>query len=246
MVEKPPILWLPAHPQNVLARPAGLLWEGLVAHTTAGGTTIAQLGAWFGGLNIQQGLRGSTHFGVDRDGVIGQFVNLDNSAIAHGQDPGSTAFLVRENPGLSMNHVAIGIEHLDAGVPGSVTQKQLDASAWLMAWLWQEYIAPNAHITAATLDLNHLVQHKDFAPVSKPLCASWTPARMQEHLARTQTLLSPPQPVPPPVTDWEAQYRSLETKYAQLDREAEQWTVDDEIGAQLRRARLAELRTWTP
>lgn len=251
-VPKPPIEWFPAHPQNVLARPAGLVFEGICTHTTAGGTTVEQLGAWFGGLNIQQGLRGSTHFGVDRVGAVAQFVSLDASAIAHGQEPSSTAFLVRENPGISMNHVVIGVEHLDGGVPGSVTPVQLEASAWLYAWIFETYIQPHAWKTGAKLDLNHFVQHKDFAPSSKPLCASWPQLRMQQHLDRIAAYLTPPkpdpepepEPVPPtpepdPVTDWE-------TKYAQLDREVEVWLTDDTVGAEMRRQRLAELRSWQP
>lgn len=247
MVDKPPMTVYPVHPSNLLAKPAGVVAEAICIHTTAGGSQIEGLAAWFGGLNVQQELRGSTHFGVDRSGAIGMFVDPASTSvmpIANGQEAGSTAKVVRENPGISANAYSVSIEHLDAGIPGSVTAIQLERSAWLCAWIWQEYIAPHTWKTGATLDLDHLLQHRDFAPSSKPFCASWPLSRMQDHLTKITALLAPPEPVPPdpepaPVTDWE-------TKYAQLDREAEQWTVDDEIGAQLRRVRLAELRTWKP
>lgn len=246
MVSKPPITWYGCHPLNVLPKPANVVSEAIVIHTTGGQNTAEDLARWFGGQNIQQGLRGSTHFGVGRDGGIGAYVQVDGTMmpIANGQESGATAKIVAENPGISANAYTISIEHLDNAVPGSVTAIQLERSAWLCAWIWETYIQPHAWKTGATLDLDHLLQHRDFAPVSRPLCASWTLTRMQQHLATIASLLSPPkpEPVPPepvPVTDWEI-------KYGQLDREVEQWTVDDEIGAQLRRTRLAELRSWQP
>lgn len=204
MVERPPIIFIPAHSQNINTRPAGVRYEALVVHTTAGGSTIEQLGAWFGGGNIAAGLRGSTHFGVDRTGRIGQFVDLSQQPIAHGQESGSTAKLVRDNPGVSANAWAIGVEHLDAGSPGSVTPAQVEASAWLMAWLWETVIAPHAATTGAVLDRDHLLQHRDLAPVSKPLCASWPEVRMVDHIARIGARLNPPPQ--PPVIDWRAFY----------------------------------------
>lgn len=226
--------------------------EGIVIHTTAGGSTIESLAAWFGGLNVQQGLRGSTTHGVDRAGKIGEFVRPYSGVqpIANGQESGSTYYLVKQNPGLSANSYTLNIEHLDAGTPGSITDVQFQRTTHLCAWLWQEFIAPYAHITGAVVDLNHIGQHRDYAPSSKPQCASWPTARMQQLVAGMQTLLAPPKPEPEPepqppdpepapVTDWEI-------KYGQLDREVEAWLNDDTIGAEMRRQRLAELRAWKP
>jgi hypothetical protein len=249
MVDKPPITVYSVHPSNLLTKPANVVAECIVLHTTAGGSTIDGLAAWFGGLNVQQGLRGSTHFGVDRMGAIGMFVDPASTSampIANGQESGATAKIVAENPGISANAYTVSIEHLDNAVPGSVTEIQLARSAWLCAWIWETYIQPHAWKTGATLDLDHLLQHKDFAPASRPFCASWPSERMQAHLAKMTALINPPkpkpepepEPIPPtpePVTDWE-------TKYAQLDREVEQWLADDTIGAEMRRQRLAELR----
>ena len=258
VVSNPGIHYYGCHAQNTTPRPANVYYEGIVIHTTAGGSTIEGLAAWFGGLNVQQGLRGSTTHGTDRAGKIGCFVQpyANVQPIANGQESGSTYYLVRQNPGLSANTYTLNIEHLDAGMPGSITEIQFQRTIHLCAYLWQEYIQPYAYRTGATLDLNHIGQHKDYAPVSKPICASWPLDRMQRLVAGMQAMLAPPEPEPippdpepepqPPVTDWEAAYKSLEQKHAQLDREAEQWTVDDEIGAQLRRKRLAELRAWQP
>jgi hypothetical protein len=250
MVSKPPIVWYGCHPGNVLPKPTNVVAEAIVIHTTGGQNTAEDLARWFGGQNIQQGLRGSTHYGVGRDGGIGMYVDPAATVmpIANGQN-GSSAKIVLENPGISANAYTISIEHLDNAVPGSVTTIQLERSAWLCAWIWQEYIQPHAWKTGAALDLDHLLQHNAFDPTGKPFCASWPRERMQAHLQTMAALLAPPKPEPepepvppdplPPVTDWE-------TKYAQLDREVEQWLQDDAIGAEMRRQRLAELRSWQP
>jgi hypothetical protein len=226
-VQEPPILWFVADPRNTRARPAGIVYEAIVIHTTAGGRDIETLGRWFGGENIRQGMTGSTHFGVDQQGRIGQFVNLANMAIAHGDETGATARLARENS-VTANAWAIGIEHLDGGVPGSVTAAQLEASAWLCAWLWETQIAPHAATTGAVLDREHLLGHYELAPVSRPICPSWPEARFLEQIARIRARLQPVQPQPSPVTT--------------LADEVAQWLRDDAAGAAMRAARLEQLR----
>lgn len=250
MVETPQIEWFGCHPLNTIPRPSNIYYEAIVIHTTGGGSTIEGLAAWFNGGNIAAGLRGSTYFGVDRAGRIGQFLTPYTSVapIANGAYANATAKLCKDNEGLNANFWTLNIEHLDANVPGSVTAIQLERSAWLCAYLWEQWIAPYAHITGATLDRDHLLQHKEFDPSGKPFCASWDEPRMTAHIQKIQTLLAPPspQPEPPPATDWEAAYKSLEQKHAQLDREAEAWCNDDAVGAQMRLNRLAELRAWNP
>ena len=253
VVTNPGITWYGCHALNTSPRPADIFYEGICLHTTAGGSTIEGLAAWFAGGNIQAGMRGSTTHGVDRAGKIGEFVRPYSNVIpiANGQESGSTAYLVRVNPGISANAYTLNIEHLDAGTPGSLTDVQFQRTIHLCAYLWQEFIAPYAHITNAAIDLDHIVQHKDFAPASRPFCASWPQARMQTVINGMRAMLAPPEPepippdpepIPPtpaPVTDWEI-------KYGQLDREVEQWLQDDAIGAEMRRQRLAELRVWQP
>jgi hypothetical protein len=237
MVARPEIIQFQAHPQNVGEREAGVVFEGIVIHTTAGGSTLEALGSWFGGGNIAAGMRGSAHFGVDRAGRIGQYVPLDKRPVAHGAESGSTAKILRGNEGHTTNDYLIGIEHLDAGTPGSVTADQIIASAWLGAWLWETEIAPHAERTGAVLDLDHLLQHKDLAPRSKPICASWPLARMQDHLRRIEDRLNPPIPRP---DDRDEQIRLLTASKIGL-RDAYTATVQTLI-AQKQEARNAEAR----
>ena len=203
-VPKPPITFIAADPRNYdQGRPAGIQHEALVLHTTAGSSTIEQLGAWFAGGNIAQGLIASTHFGVDVLGHIGQFVTLDDTAYAHGIVRNPTARLVRENDGLNPNGWAIGIEHLDRGIPGAVTPEQLEASARLAAWLWATEIQPYAGRTGAKLDRDHIIQHSEIDSVGKPFCASWPEDRIAAYITRVGQILNagpvaPPVPPPPP------------------------------------------------
>lgn len=195
MIEQPPITWFPAAAGNYTSRPQNILYEAVVIHTTAGGWKLADLGRWFGGENLRQGMRGSTHFGVDRDGNIGQFVSLQNMAIAHGNEPEATARLARENTA-SANAWAIGIEHLDGGMPGAVTNAQAEASARLTAWLFDAIILPNARQTGAAVDRDHILGHYELAPRTRPRCPSWGEERFARYIARVRELLAGDVPQP--------------------------------------------------
>ncbi|HXI16886.1 MAG TPA: N-acetylmuramoyl-L-alanine amidase, partial [Chloroflexota bacterium] len=131
------------------------------------------------------------------------------------------------------NSYLIGIEHLDAGTPGNVTPAQLSASVHLAAWLWETVIEPAAPVTGAVLDHDHILQHRDLAPASRPHCASWPEDRMTAYIARVRAMLAPPVP-PPPVIDWHARYTALAN-------EVLVWQQDDAAGAEMRRDRLQEM-----
>lgn len=246
VVTNPGIQFYGCHPLNTQPRPANIYYEGICIHTTAGGSTIEGLAAWFNGGNIQKGLRGSTTHGVDRAGKIGEFVHpyANVMPIANGQEQGSTTYLVRVNPGISANAFTLNIEHLDAGTPGSITDMQFQASIHLCAYLWQEFIAPYAHITGAVIDLDHINQHKDYAPSSRPFCASWPQGRIQALIDGMKAMLAPP----PPVTDWEAeakkwqeQARYYQVRYEDTKNEVGLWLRDDAAGAAMRQDRLAQM-----
>jgi len=250
MVARPPIQWYGCHPDNTMPKPAGIVPEAIVIHTTGGQNTADDLARWFGGLNVQQGLRGSTHYGIGRDGGIGAYVEVTGNLapIANGAYDNATAKLVKENAGINANYWTVSIEHLDNANPGSVTPIQLERSAWLCAWIWETYIQSHAARTGATLDRDHLLQHKEFDPSGKPFCASWPEDRMHQHLAKMSALLNPPKPqpepipVPPtPVIDWEAKYHEMEAKYLKLKGETKQWVNYDAAGAAMRNTRLTEL-----
>lgn len=199
-VEKPPIVWLPAHPDNVNVRNQNVRFEAIVWHTTAGGTTIEQLGLWFGGGNLRAGLSGSTHYGIGTDGRISQHVSLTARPIAHGAESGATSRLAQENNavGASSNDWGIGIEILDGGVPGAMTDAQFASAAWLAAFLWQTEIEPHADFTGAVLDREHILGHYELAPVSKPICPSWPKERWGRMIDEIRSLLAQDKPVPDP------------------------------------------------
>jgi hypothetical protein len=233
-VANPGIIWYGCHPLNTSPRPADIYYEGICLHTTAGGSTIEGLAAWFNGGNIQAGMRGSTTHGVDRAGKIGGFVQPYTNVmpIANGQESGSTTYLVRVNPGISANAYTLNIEHLDAGTPGSLTDIQFQRTIHLCAYLWQEFIQPYAHITNAVIDLDHIVQHRDFAPASRPFCASWPQARMQTLINGMVAMLAPPKPEPEPVPpDPEPEpvppHDEWKYRFSVLADESAQWNIDD-------------------
>jgi len=178
-------------------------------------------------------MRGSTHYGVDVHGVIGQFVGLESQPIANGAENGATAAIVRENPNLSANSYSLSIEHLDGGVPGAITDPQFEASIWLGAWLWQEQIAPHAATTGAVLGRSRVLGHYEFAPLSRPRCPSWPEARFAAYIAGMRARLEAPVPKPP-VVDWRARYYALVNEIIV-------WQQDDAAGAELRRTRLYEV-----
>ncbi len=195
MVTRPPIIWFPADARNVLARPGGAMWEAVCIHTTDGGSSVEDLGAWFGGKNLAEGLSSSAHFGVGRDGRLGQFVSLTQSAIAQGHYDRPTAKLATQP--LNSNHWCIGIELLDGGTPGDHTPQQLAATANLVAWLFQDVIGSDAAKTGAALDRDHVLGHYQFDAVTRAFCPSWPEARFADCIARAKALLTPA-PTPGP------------------------------------------------
>lgn len=206
MVTDPGIKWYtPAHQNGyTTGRPAGVNYEGLVYHTTAGGTTLEALAAWF----ARSTTRASTWFGADPAGKLGQFVSLNNTAHAHGLTNGiehATARLVRENYALGVrdpNTYLIALELLDGGIPGNHTTKQLEAAAHWGAWMWQEHIAPHAHLTGAVVDRDHVLGHFEIDNRDRPNCPSWTEERFAWMIARIKEHLAGPVVEPPAPSDY--------------------------------------------
>ena len=235
-VEKPPYTFYGCHPMNTLDRPENTYLEAIVFHTTAGGSTIEGLSAWFNGENLKQGMRGSTYAGVDRAGKMGLFLQpySPKAPIANGQTAlaraQGTAKLIVDNGPLNANFWTFNIEHCDAGVPGSLTGIQLENSIWLAAYAWQTWIQPYVHFTGATLDLDHLLQHNVFDPQDRARCASWTLERMNYVLSGMRKLLAGPVPPPTPTPDPPTPTPDPDEwkfKFAKLAGESNQWNVDD-------------------
>lgn len=200
-VEKPPIAWFGCAPHNYTSgRNPRIGHEAIVIHTTAGQSTIEQLAAWFGGMNRDRNgnlIRGSTNFGVDVNGAIGQFVALTDTPIANGQEEGVTGGLFSENQGISANLWTISIEHLDRGVPGSVTDIQFERSAWLAAWLFDVVLFRSSARPVPTIDRTHVLGHYQSAPASRPHCPSWPEERFTRYIARVAAIVETGNPEPP-------------------------------------------------
>ena len=196
--QKPAVQWFPAHPDHF---GIGRMWNGqqilleaVVFHTTAGGSTIGQLGSWFQTAAAKRNPpgRGATHFGVDQAGRVGQFVSLLNHAFAHGATSTATAELVFENGGvngISSNLWAVGIELLDAGTAGNHTPVQLENAAQLAAWLFATEILPHAGRTGAAIDRKHVLGHYQFDAVNRKFCPGWSEDRYTWMIGRIQELV---------------------------------------------------------
>src|SRR5262249_38485884 len=127
--------FVPAHRNNYTAgRRQDIPVDRIVIHITAGGPNIDGTISWFQlphRRNQRTGkpVRSSAHYSVGRDGEVVQMVrNADTSHHATGA-----------------NWRSIGIEH-NANKPSRDNPRKLDpteqqyvASAWLVAWLCQQY-----------------------------------------------------------------------------------------------------------
>lgn len=122
-------------------------------------------------------------------------------AIAHG-NLNPTAKLALDKGDLSANYWAAGCEHLDGGVPGTVTPVQLRASAGLCAWFFATEVLPHTERTGAAVDREHILGHYQLAS-NKPRCPSWPESRFAEYIGLVRDLLSAPD-----VRDWRAEYEA--------------------------------------
>lgn len=195
-VPKPDIVWIGCHQNGFSQGRGGVLWEGVVEHTTGGGATIGALDNWFNNPAAEV----SATFGVGPNGEIHQYVSLDDEAYAHGiVDNPSPPQVVLDNLKISPNRYLIGIEHVDGGIAGTVTAKQLDASQRLTAWLFDTVILPNAAKTGAKIDRDHILGHYQIG--SHPQCPSWSAQRFSDYIARVRALIQPASPPLPPAID---------------------------------------------
>ena len=132
----------------------------IVIHKTGGTPNLASLASFF-----QTGTaEASTHFGVDLDGTVGQFVLLKDGAggnccLEVGHDPYWDRFSATYG---NLNRCTISIEHIDPTQDNSATppQAQLSASFALVKWLVDTYRIP----------LDHIKTHASLDPVSRARC----------------------------------------------------------------------------
>lgn len=199
MVPKPEIVFVGCHDTNYRKGREPLGLEVIGIHTTAGGSSIEALDSWFNTrVGVNGKTAGSTNFGVGPDGRIHQYVALSDTPIANGARASATARLVQENAGLDANAYSISIEHLDGGVPGTVTETQFEASAHLTAWLFQEVLSKSSARPVPTVDRDHILGHYQFDPEQRAFCPSWPEERFTRYIARVNEWLTAAAPVPEP------------------------------------------------
>lgn len=130
--------------------------------------------AWFSNSNSQT----SSHYIVAQDGRICQCVGLDKMAWCNGTNhsPGdsryygySTVPTVLENGG-NANWYSISIEHEGyySKTKGELTDKQLEATAWLVSHIVSE--VNKMYGEAIPVDRDHIVGHYEINPITKPCC----------------------------------------------------------------------------
>jgi len=132
----------------------------IVIHKTGGTPNLQALASYF-----QTGAGGaSTHFGIDLDGQVGQFVWLKDGAggnccVEQGYDQYWTPFISKYG---NLNRCTISIEHVDPSLTNSTTPPpaQINASFALVKWLVERYNIP----------INHIKTHASIDPVSRARC----------------------------------------------------------------------------
>lgn len=132
----------------------------IVIHKTGGTPNLAALASFF-----QTGAEGaSTHFGIDLDGSVGQFVLLKDGAggnccLEAGHDAYWDSYAATYG---NLNLCTFSVEHIDPTQDNSTTppQAQLDASFALVKWLVQKFNIP----------LDHIKTHASLDPVTRARC----------------------------------------------------------------------------
>ena len=209
MVAKPAIQWHAAHPANLTKGRGGYALEFLVLHIMEG--TLAGCAAWFG----NPAARASTHFGVGMDGRILQFVDLADTAYAHGAVEvarDAAPRVLRENWGVNPNQLGVGIEH--EGMSGdAMTEAQFDASTRLATWLFATELLPGG-ASGVAVDREHVLRHGEISPRSRTRCPGYPEETFSRYVARVRALLAapvaPPAPLPvPPVSPESVRQRAL-------------------------------------
>jgi hypothetical protein len=126
--------------------------SAIVLHATAGPATWSaqQLGDYFRTTSAET----SSHFGIDRAGVVCQYVSLADGAAANCcVEPGHDTFWDQFG-GDNLNLHTISIEHVNDDVNGlALSPAQQAASFKLVTWLCQQYgLGPDQIKTHASID----------------------------------------------------------------------------------------------
>ena len=197
-----PVVWIPAHPDNVWQTDDGLPKEGVVIHTMGG--TLAGCDAWFRNPSAVA----SANFGISKQGVIHQYVELrgrapyangvaqDNIRKVKAMAPDVKA-LSEKYHWASQNKWTWSIEHEDNGATTQITDWPLmfEASTVLCATLLRD-LPPERRRTFG---------HYQFDGIDRPYCPGWTTETWRAYDAEVMRLVgemegapTPPAPVEHP------------------------------------------------
>jgi len=128
--------------------------------------TESSLINWFNDPNNQ---RSSAHFSVSREGVIRQFVKIEDNAWANGQIRKPASEMIK-NLGYNPNWASVSIEHIGvyAKTRGQITEKQLEATINLHQYIIA-YVKDNmGSIIQPTRE--YILKHSDIDSVEKTNC----------------------------------------------------------------------------
>lgn len=156
--------------------------SAIVLHGTGGSATqtAQQLGDYF---RTNTGWT-SSHFGIDRAGIVCQYVSLADGACANccleaGHDPFWDQF-----DGDNLNLHTISIEHTNDNANSlALTPAQQDASFKLVAWLCKKY----------NLTVDQIKTHASIAPSSRARCpgAQYPLAALKTYLQKSEMSFAP-------------------------------------------------------
>lgn len=173
---------------------AGIVPEAICLHMTdqaSGG--LDALDSWF--TNPASNV--SAHFGIDRDGTVHQYVPWHLAAFGNGLvEPGHTAKLITDNPGVNPNAWSISIEHVGRGGE-TLTVPQWEASTALSAHLFAIHLLGGG-ASGVAVDRDHVLGHFEISPRTRARCPGWPEEYLQGYVNRVRVLLEEPQPVPDP------------------------------------------------
>jgi hypothetical protein len=185
VVARPAITWAGAHPANFERGRGGVALEGVVLHVMEG--TLAGCTAWFN----DPAARASTHFAVGKDGAIVQYVDLADTAYAHGAVEVASAGaprLLRENAGINPNRFLVGIEHEGWSGRGDMTPAMFASSTSLTAWLFAAVFAREG-ATGVRVDREHILRHGEISPRSRTRCPGYPETTITRYVERVAALV---------------------------------------------------------
>lgn len=157
--------------------------EAFVLHVMDG--TLAGADSWF---NSPQNLgQVSAHFGMDKLGELHQYVLLNTAAHANGVIENWNLKLIKDNNYTNPNTWTVSLEMEGFGPFNDCWPEQFEKAATLCAWVFKEVLFKSG-ATGVAIDRDHILQHSDITPLSRPNCAGWSEQRMALFINRVKQI----------------------------------------------------------